>query len=54
MVDWKELNRNLNLLLKEEGALTGQELNVGFTQKFRKVCLCGVKYVGRRQLLRGA
>eukprot|EP00904_Undaria_pinnatifida_P006285 jgi/Undpi1/2787/HiC_scaffold_14.g06164.m1 len=36
VVDWKELNRNLNLLLKEEGAVSGRDLNLRFTQKFRK------------------
>ena len=38
-VDWKELNRKLNFLLKEEGALTAGDLNVRFTQTFRKVCV---------------
>ena len=36
-VDWKELNRNLNLLLKEEGELNGRDLNLVFQQRFGKV-----------------
>ncbi len=36
-VDWKELNRNLNLLLKEEGELNGRDLTHAFQQRFGKV-----------------
>lgn len=37
--DWKELTRNLNVLLMEEGALTSQELQLRFSKRFRKVCV---------------
>eukprot|EP00752_Nemacystus_decipiens_P015668 g13982.t1 len=33
-VDWKELNRNLNLLLKEEGEMNGRDLNRAFQTRF--------------------
>lgn len=37
-VDWRELTRNLNvLLLKEEAGLSARDLHIGFTQRFRKV-----------------
>ncbi|CAN0348317.1 unnamed protein product, partial [Ectocarpus sp. 13 AM-2016] len=35
-VDWKELKGNLNFLLKEEGELTGRDLNHAFQQRFGK------------------
>lgn len=36
-VDWRELNRNLNLLLKEEGEMSGRELNYAFQTRFGMV-----------------
>lgn len=39
-VDWKELKGNLNFLLKEEGELTGRDLNHAFQQQFGKVKMC--------------
>lgn len=36
-VDWKELTRNINLILKEEGKLSAKELTESFTGRFRKV-----------------
>lgn len=36
-VNWKELNRNLNLLLKEDGGMSGRDLNHCFQQRFGKV-----------------
>ncbi|CBN78592.1 expressed unknown protein [Ectocarpus siliculosus] len=35
-VDWRELKGNLNFLLKEEGELTGRDLNHAFQQRFGK------------------
>ncbi|CAM9270874.1 unnamed protein product [Ectocarpus fasciculatus] len=35
-VDWKELKGNLNFLLKEEGELTGRDLNHAFQLRFGK------------------
>ncbi|CAM9753835.1 unnamed protein product, partial [Hapterophycus canaliculatus] len=55
-VDWKELQRNLNLLLKEEGALNGRDVNHLFQLKFGKSPFLGgtpLRYAVSAGWLRG-